>query len=107
MQHGRASEGHQVPRLSQSMVYRSVKYTDVPNRGTLATISTPDKSFECHLNLSKVGACCWLLAMPGVMTIGSVASIAKTGDCNRAILLLPHTMPGLPHPHVLEQQQSA
>jgi hypothetical protein len=30
-----------------------VRYADVPNRGTLATISTPDKSFECHVDLDK------------------------------------------------------
>ena len=31
-----------------------VKYTDVPGRGLLATVSTEDKAFECHITLSKV-----------------------------------------------------
>lgn len=30
------------------------KYTDVPKRGVLATISSEDKAFECHVYLSKL-----------------------------------------------------
>lgn len=32
-----------------------ISYSEVPNKGTYATISTEDKSFECHINLNKVG----------------------------------------------------
>ncbi|KXZ54826.1 hypothetical protein GPECTOR_4g897 [Gonium pectorale] len=32
----------------------SVRYNEVPNRGLLATIASADKSFECHITLSKV-----------------------------------------------------
>ncbi|KAG2490864.1 hypothetical protein HYH03_010782 [Edaphochlamys debaryana] len=31
-----------------------VRYNDVPSRGTLATIASADKSFECHIVLNKV-----------------------------------------------------
>ncbi|PNH07604.1 hypothetical protein TSOC_005947, partial [Tetrabaena socialis] len=31
-----------------------VRYADIPGRGTLATIASADKSFECHITLSKV-----------------------------------------------------
>eukprot|EP00877_Chromochloris_zofingiensis_P007174 jgi/Chrzof1/270/Cz01g09130.t1 len=31
-----------------------LKYTDIPSRGTLATFSTEDKTFECHLTLSRL-----------------------------------------------------
>ncbi|EFJ41219.1 hypothetical protein VOLCADRAFT_98770 [Volvox carteri f. nagariensis] len=32
----------------------SVRYNEVPSRGVLATIASDDKSFECHITLSKV-----------------------------------------------------
>ncbi len=35
---------------------RSVRFNEVPGRGTLATISKPDKSFECHIRIDKVRA---------------------------------------------------
>ncbi|GLC41660.1 hypothetical protein PLESTB_000691500 [Pleodorina starrii] len=34
--------------------FGSVRYNEVPNRGVLATIASQDKSFECHITLSKV-----------------------------------------------------
>jgi len=34
--------------------WKGCKYTDIPGKGTLATISTPDKSFECHLYISQL-----------------------------------------------------
>lgn len=34
--------------------FSSIKYTDTPTRGVLATISNDDKSFECHLVLNKL-----------------------------------------------------
>lgn len=34
---------------------RSVRYNETPSRGLLATIASEDKSFECHIPLSKVG----------------------------------------------------
>ncbi|GIL82832.1 hypothetical protein Vretimale_8197 [Volvox reticuliferus] len=34
--------------------FGSVRYNEVPNRGVLATVASEDKSFECHITLSKV-----------------------------------------------------
>ncbi|MEW5306046.1 MAG: hypothetical protein WDW38_009986 [Sanguina aurantia] len=34
--------------------FSRLKYTDIPNRGLLATFSSEDASFELHVNLSKL-----------------------------------------------------
>lgn len=46
----------------------SVKYTDKTARGMLATIATPDKTFECHLVLNQVQGA------PGLWRLGGGAS---------------------------------
>ncbi len=37
-----------------SMRREAIRLTDLPDRGTLATISSADKTFECHIFLGQV-----------------------------------------------------
>lgn len=56
---------------------RAISYNPIPNKGTYATISTEDKSFECHINLHKVRN---RLAMEsrhrGVLGCGHICEVA-------------------------------
>lgn len=64
---------------------RRAKYTDIPNKGTLATISNDDKSFECHLYLAKVRKLC--MGMYVVLSVQQINVWIKVSGVTNLVCL--------------------